>query len=255
MKRGMNRMGSSTVTAVTIYGNNADCDSLDVVGALSTAPTAIIAADELQIQSGGNVADIYSGAGAREVTVVGLNSSWDVISEVIQTKGAAASAQTTQQFIRLNAAWVNYSGTVNAANTGAIVIENAAGTDLGTIPAGAGNLSQAFYTIPDGYTGYVASFDVTSTAGDKFIGVFTRTADDVTTPFPGIRARMVRPGFDGYTHLLNPIEARARTDVWLGVVTGVDLQPCSAAAEIYLVPDVSPTPAAPTPIPSPTPTP
>ena len=90
-------------------------------------------ATALRVKAGGNAADTAAGAGARSVTLYGINATGDLITETIATAGASASTATAQTFIRLYLAEVHESGTygtqTTASHVGNITIENAAGTE------------------------------------------------------------------------------------------------------------------------------
>lgn len=253
--RGFDRVGSAEAQLVRVSGANADCDATEEgVWTAGGAFNFLAAADELRIKSGGNAADIYGGNGAQEIVVVGLDANWDVISEVIQTKGAAASDKTAQKFIRLNDAYVRISGTNGAANTGAIDIETEAGTTIAQIPAVFGKKSGAFYTVPDGYTGYVPTWAPSSTVAG-FVSLSTHIADDVATPFASRNTQIIDGVLNGRLIKLGaPLVVPARTDVFATCSVGTNMI-VSAYFDIYLVPDTTPIAATPTPMPSPSPTP
>ena len=79
----------------------------------------------------GNANDTADGTGAREITVKGIDSNFNEITEAIATAGTSASSNTSASFWRIHRAWVSACGTYGAANTAAVVIENGAGgTDL-----------------------------------------------------------------------------------------------------------------------------
>jgi len=119
---------------------------------------------QLRIKAGGNAADTAAGAGARAVTLTGLNALGEVITETIETAGASASAPTSQSFLRLLEARVSASGTYATQTAGShaanIVIENAAGgTNWATIAINgfpAGRAQIGIYTVPKGKTAYLS---------------------------------------------------------------------------------------------------
>lgn len=129
----------------------------------------------LRVKAGGNVNDTVNGSGAREVTLVGLDASGNVITETLATAGASASAATTQTFMRLTGAYVSKSGTYASqtagSQAGSITIENAAGTeDWATIadgPLGKGQTEMAVYTTPRGKSVAVMNITVSSDADKK----------------------------------------------------------------------------------------
>lgn len=87
-----------------------------------------------------------TGVGANKVTIVGLNSSYDEVSEVVALNGSVA-IETTTLFLRINRMYVS-EGSVNVGNI------TATGTVSSTvtrrIAAGDGESRDAVLTIPDG---------------------------------------------------------------------------------------------------------
>jgi hypothetical protein len=136
------------------------------------------AATALRIKAGGNANDTAAGTGARSLRLTGLNATGDVVSEIIATAGASASAPTSAQFIRLFNAEVVDSGTYGTQTAGShagdITIENAAGeTDWALIPINGfptSNTSIGSYTIPRGYTGFVEGISI-AVEGAKLVDV------------------------------------------------------------------------------------
>lgn len=133
------------------------------------------AATALRIKAGGNANDTANGSGAREITLVGLDASGNVITETLATAGASASAATAQAFLRLTSAYVSKSGTyatqTAGSQAGAITIENAAGgEDWAAIADGAlgkGQTEMAVYTTPRGKSVAVMNITVSSDADKK----------------------------------------------------------------------------------------
>lgn len=126
------------------------------------------AATALRVKAGGNAADTATGAGAREITLTGLNALGELITETLATAGISASAATTQSFMRLLDASVSASGTYATQSAGShaanIVIENAAGTeDWATIALNGfptGRSQCGIYTVPKGKTAYLAGISL-----------------------------------------------------------------------------------------------
>jgi len=133
------------------------------------------AATALRIKAGGNANDTANGSGARSITLVGLNSSGDVISETIATAGASASEATTQTFMRLTQAFVASSGTYASqsagSQAGAITIENAAGTADWALIAdgtlGKGQAEIAVHTTPRTKSAVIMNLTVSSDSDKK----------------------------------------------------------------------------------------
>ena len=132
-------------------------------------------ATALRIKAGGNANDTANGSGARAVTLVGLNATGDLISEVLATAGASASAPTAQTFIRLMDSFVSASGTyatqTSPSHVGNITVEAAAGgADWALISDGSfprGDSEIGAYTVPKGRSAYVQAIRLASDADKK----------------------------------------------------------------------------------------
>lgn len=135
----------------------------------------VAGATTLRIKAGGNANDTANGSGAREITLIGLNASGDVITEAIATAGVSASAPTTQAFMRLTSAYVSKSGTyatqTAGSQAGSITIQNAAGTEDWALIAdgafGKGQSEMAVYTTPRGKSVAVMNMTISSDADKK----------------------------------------------------------------------------------------
>jgi len=90
------------------------------------------AATTLRIKAGGDALDTAAGAGAREVTLQGIDELGNEVTESLATAGASASAVTTNKFIRLYRAWVSSVGRYGTMAAGGheddIVIEKGTGS-------------------------------------------------------------------------------------------------------------------------------
>lgn len=182
-------------------------------------------ATTLRIKAGGNANDTAAGSGAREITVVGLDGSFEELTETIATAGASASSATTGTFTRLLRMYVSASGTyataVAGSHSGDIVIENGAGgTDWGTIdstdfPKGQSEIGA--YSIPAGTTGYVKLRNLSVDSGKTIdLVFFSRTRIDQTSaPYDAMRAQSVVSGVSG-----GSIEVFGETDIPFGPYAG-----------------------------------
>ena len=131
----------------------------------------VAGAVSLRVKAGGNAADTAAGAGAREVTLEGLDETGAAVTEAVATAGASASAGTTATFIRINRAYVSavgaYSdpnGATSGSMTADIVIEDAGGVaDWATVQLDVFGDAQSFigcYAVPLGKTAYMPSWFV-----------------------------------------------------------------------------------------------
>lgn len=186
----------------------------------------LTAATTVRVKSGGNVADVDStGAGARTITVIGLDENWNDVEEDIVLAGASASTVTTTTFIRVFRAYVKTTGTYTGVNTGNIVIENGTGgTDLITIGAGQGQTETSIYTVPLGKTAYIFNLAAEVDAG-KAVDVAMwqrRNADDIVAPFTAKRLILEFEQLIGQanSHRDAFIPIPAKTDLWWTGKTG-----------------------------------
>lgn len=141
-----------------------------------------------------NVADTYGGAGAQQVTITGLNSSWDEITFTVNMSGTTPVA-LPHDMLRVYRWYVSSSGTYSTQSLGShygiLEIREAAAGPVWSIvpidPFPAGQSEIGAYTIPRGYVGYLMGkniFTDTSKTADFYF--FQRdNADDVTSPYAG----------------------------------------------------------------------
>lgn len=200
-------------------------------------------ATSVRIKAGGNVADDAAGAGAREIEVMGIDTTLTQISETITTAGAAASAATSAAFWRICRVTTTAVGTYSTANTGDIVIENAAGgTDLIMVAAGEGRSQHGHYAIPTGKTGYLLSVHVTVDSGKAAnIRVFIREAlNDTAAPVKPNCLRLYWDGIIGtfdYVPRSPGIVVPALSDIWVEAYGDGAASEVSADFELLLVDD------------------
>lgn len=204
------------------FGHNPDVGSgghedIWAGGGAYPFPTSALA---VRAKAGGDAADTAAGAGARTVTVVGLDANWTEVSDTITLAGASVSAATSQTFIRIKRSYVATAGTYTGNNTAAITIETTAGTTLAIINAGAGQTQSGIFTVPAGKTAYLMNADiiVASSTGKSGTVRFWRreNADDSSAPVSA--KRLVAEFDDIQGHITVPRLAwpsfPAKTDVW-----------------------------------------
>lgn len=183
------------------------------------------AATTVRIKAGGDAADTAAGAGAREVTVQGIDDSFNETTEAIATAGVVASAATTTSFWRIHRAWVSGIGTYGGANAAAVVIENSGGgTDLieigggGGVTAGKGQTQFAGWTVPIAKTAYYLGAHIqVDTNKSATVRVYTRAdIDDTTAPMKSKRLRdfyAVKGNFR-YAPKAPAVVIPAKSDFW-----------------------------------------
>lgn len=152
--------------AVTVWGYNPDIDTAEETvwadGGIVTLPAA---AATLKVSSD-SANDAAAGTGARTVTISGLDTNYDEISETVTLNGTT-EVTTTKSFRRINSMIVATagSGNANAGNiyigTGTVTLGVPA-TIYGQIYVGYNQALSASYTIPNGYTGYIVNGGISS---------------------------------------------------------------------------------------------
>lgn len=178
----------------------------------------LTAADAVRVKAGGNAADTAAGAGARKVIVEGLDSNWNIASEEITLAGASASSSTATEFVRIYRAYVTECGAYGGSNTGNVVIETEAGTDLIQLDAGESQSQYAAFSVPVGFAAKVSSIHVfADSSKSTSVRMFARTgADVVSAPFKSSNLKLLKPGIDSLsqfdTH--EPLIFSEKTDIY-----------------------------------------
>jgi hypothetical protein len=175
----------------------------------------------VRIKAGGSANDIAAGSGAREITIQGIDSNGDEVSEVIATNGANVSANSTNSYWRVHRFWVSECGTYGGSNESDIVIENSAGTqDIIKVAAGEGQTQYCVYTIPKGKKGSLLSVHVTVDSNlDADIRIFTR--EQMTATVAPFQAKRIKKFFDGvnrertYVPRSPELNIPELTDIWI----------------------------------------
>lgn len=198
-------------------------EDLILPGGLYPFPTA---ADNIRVRAGGNAADDAAGANARTITVEGLDTNFNAITENITLAGSSASSNTTQQFRRITRAYVATSGTYGALNAGPIIIEDTGGNELARIgadaadtPAGYGRSRHGILTVANGFDFYLKK--ITITVGDNKtcdVRIAWRPNADITSaPFSGVYTLPLVEDFKGSVNIPFDYSFKweQKTDIWI----------------------------------------
>ena len=170
----------------------------------------------------GNGLDTSTGTGAREITVQGIDDSFNEVTETIVTSGTSPSVVTTTSFWRVHRAWVSAVGTYGGANSSeAVTIENSTGgIDLIQIGAGEGQTQFGGYTIPINKTGYFMSAQVhVDSKKEADVRIFTR--DDIDDTVAPMKSKRLKLYFDGMTGSFDYPSAgpefriNQKSDIWV----------------------------------------
>jgi len=217
--------------------------SFAFVTTLGQTAHALSAATTVRIKAGGNVADTSAGAGARELTVQGIDDSLNEVTETITTAGASASSATTTSFWRVHRMWVSATGTYGDNNTGDIVVENSGGgTDICTLEAGKGQSEDAIWTVPTGKTAYLMSIHITVDASKPAdVRMYVReNMDDTTAPMTAKRMKKNFLGLTG-TNVYKPKGMNTSVigagDIWVEAQGGGAQTSVSVDFELLVVDD------------------
>ena len=215
----------------------------EAIANLSTAAAFLAAATTVRVKAG-NAADDTAGAGAREITVVGLDGSGNEQTEALATAGASASSNSSTSFFRVYRAYVSAAGTyATPVNTAAVIIENSAGTvDLIQINIAEGQSQFAMYSVPLGKTAYVVRVSMTADAAKAADFRMFKRLDILDTTAP-LGAQRIMLHFDGVLgHITHQIAGAidavpALSDIWMEAEGGGGVSEVSADFEILLVDD------------------
>lgn len=194
----------------------------------------------VRIQAGGHAEDTANGAGAREITVIGIDTNLIEVTETIATAGANASAYTTASFWRVYRSYVSAVGTYNGNNTTDIVLEN--GQIFALILAGEGQTQHGGFSIPTGKTGHLLNVEIMSdSAKPTDLRLFTReNFTNVTAPMSPKRLRMYFDGVVGQIEIQHQspmLELPALSDIWFEARAGAGGSQVSVDFDILLVDD------------------
>jgi len=184
----------------------------------------VAAAPLLRIRSGGNAADTANGAGARSVTLIGLDVNGDYLTETIATAGASASALTVNQFLRLTDARVATSGTYATqtalSHAASINIEDAAGNLWATIQdtdIPRGDTEIGSYSVPRNRTLFITNVKLQAEPSNKSnIVMFERSGIlQSAPPYDAMVLIKEFPAFSGHAQFTfdPPIRINQLTDV------------------------------------------
>lgn len=140
--------------------------------------------------------DTALGSGAREITVVGLDSTWNEITQIVPTSGLVGSPVPIDM-LRVYGWWVSASGTYatseQGSHAGTITIQEAVGGALwfnGIVtPYPKGQSEIAGYTVPVGFRALIYIESIVADTNKSVDVMFLKRvdADQMTAPFSAMR--------------------------------------------------------------------
>lgn len=163
IRAGIGRMGDRIYSTYKFGYNSAISTAYEDVWSPGGTLSLLSAADTMNVSSASadDKGTPTAGTGARTIRLVGVDGSYNVITEDVTLNGQTAVA-TTSSFLRVYRAYVLTAGT-GGVNAGAITIEDDGGsTTQCSIPAGYGQSEMAIYTIRAGYYGVITDFSFSS---------------------------------------------------------------------------------------------
>ncbi len=188
--------------------------------------------------------DAAAGAGARTITVEGLDANFDATSETITMTGLSTTTGTVD-FVRVDRAYVATAGTyatlTAGANAGTININTTAAVAVASIGLSTGGATVSFgqtelarYTVPRNRIAYIHSISLhVDSAQAADVAFFQRrNADDITAPLSPKRLVAFFDGVDRDRTLTPPHPwgpFPGKTDLWFaakgaGGATAVEVQ-------------------------------
>ncbi len=212
-----------------------------LVSPVSLASATPGSGSPVRIKAGGNVADDANGAGCRSIELVGINTDFEEVSEIMTTSGTGISATSVNSYWRLHRLKAIDVGTYGVSNTDVITFENADGSaDRALMRAEEGQSQHAMWSSPSGQTAYLMEIkvDADTTKPADFRVITRERYDIVIAPMMSSRLKILFDGVAG-SMSLEPktpnIELPALTDIWVEARGAGNSTEVSVDMEILLI--------------------
>lgn len=223
------------------FGFNPDVDAtLETVWAQGGLYSYLSVATVLKVSSS-STADDSAGTGARTVQLFGLDANYDEINETVTLDGQTA-VNTTKSYLRINRMIVRSAGS-GATNAGVIyagtgtVTTGVPANKYATIAVGDNQSLMALWTVPAGYTLYVAQTDVTlaTTQNNKYatVSLVARPLGEVFQ----VKDRFVKAESQTTITYSFPLRFEEKTDIeyrCIGDSAGADIAISAAIDGVYI---------------------
>ena len=141
-------------------------DTIYPWSALNTAGTLVV-----QVVAPNNEASIQTDDDGGTVTISGLDSNYDALTETVTI--SSGTATTTNSFKRVFRAYFTASSGFDPSDNRILIKRS--GTVVAQITEDFGQTLMAVYTIPDGFTGYLMRLDATAGSSGQ-MSLFTRNS-------------------------------------------------------------------------------
>lgn len=209
-----------------IFGKSVNVDNARVD--LWQGPTAQyvfpLVPQQMQIVST-SANDTSNGSGAQYVMIHYLDDKYDSQTEVIALSGLTPALTVATNILRINGMHVTKVGTVNGSSAGNISLQDTGGTiTYSYLPAGENLARNGVYTVPNGYTGYINHWQMSSgtASGSHFCQVSLRATCHDSIPYPGVFMTQDEQGSlnnGSIIALPTPIPIPAAADVKLSAIS------------------------------------
>lgn len=201
---------------VEIFGRNSSVDTTEETlwehGGNPVLPTV---AGNISISST-SAADATTNSGVRTVTVIGLDSDYNIIQEEVTLSGTN-TVSSSLEYLRVNLAQAETAGNSNK-NMGDIV-GSVSGNPIFQISAGDGISHDGFYTVPSGSTAFLDTFEV-SVGQNKAVDASLYIKQFGKPQYKVSHSEAYQSTV--YVHYNYAVVAPAKSDIWM---TGVDGNP------------------------------
>lgn len=229
---------------VHVFGRNESVSTTyEDIWSVGGIKTWMQAANNLTIVSDSADDDI-TGSAARTLFIDGLDADFNRITETVELQGLAP-VQTVKQYIRINEAYVQGTGTygsTNDANTGTITISDNTNPQA-QIEPNVGRTQQSHYTIPAGYTGLIYGFDILTNSNSKTVDMKflqRQNADVVSGTMTASRVFVAVSDFNDPIldyHPRCPYIFPEKTDIWAAIKFSTGTSAASINYEVRLMSD------------------
>ena len=220
-------------SSVNIYGFQASVSTTNIpVWENATAYTYPVSATKMHL-----VSTVNTGADLTATLIInGLDSGYNQISENITLNGTTV-VTTVNSYLRINNMIV-----ISGLPTGVITLKDLTDTTTyAQIAANFGRTQMALYTVPAGFTFYLARVDA-YTSANGFTADYVQYRNQQTSSAGVISYTQQAPFINNYHALrVMPRAFAEKTDLQLQAKTSLNTYAVSIAAEGYLIANTAPS--------------
>ena len=203
--------------------------------ATSAFPNMPATAVSVEVLSATNT-DTATGTGMQVMNLVGLDSSWDEITQSVTLTGKTAVVAAIPM-TRVYRAYGTRCGTYGGSNNGVITVRTLASTAFMYVATGQGQSMTSHICVSNGYDAYISDVHISVPSARPVDLKFWQRqhADTATTPSP-VRIVQIFDGVGGdvdYNYSDSLLRFQPKTDLWF---TGTATSGANGSASIeYLI--------------------